>query len=308
MKDTVLARERQMSPCMAKLDRLGWSVGFSFQAYGARVGVRSNDPELLERLRQRLPSWAREDQPAAALVDVLISVRRSPPSARAGTRNYHMLYLSIRLRGRTLDLDELVALFESEVHFATAVFARRCVFIHAGCVSWQGRVIAIPGRSMAGKSTLVSALVQAGAEYFSDEYAVIDSRGRVHPYHKTISLRGAEGTAPRQCSPEELGGRAGRKPLPLGLVASLTFEAGASGRLRPLTQAESAMELLANAVSVRLQPERTMRLVQRATAGAQAVKGKRGEAIPMARRLLRRSQRQSGPAPAPKTRPTKAKR
>jgi hypothetical protein len=40
----------------------------------------------------------------------------------------------------------------------------------------------LPGKSFAGKTTLVAALVRAGAEYWSDEYAVLDANGDVHPY------------------------------------------------------------------------------------------------------------------------------
>jgi len=274
---------------MAKLDRLGWNVGFNFQAYGARFGVRSNDPELLEKLRQKLPPGARDD-PGRKVVDVLISARRAPPGARPGLRNFHLLYLSIARVARTTELDEIIAGFENQIHLLVAAFARRCVFIHAGCVGWQGRTIVLPGRTMAGKSTLVRALVRAGADYFSDEYAVIDPRGRVCPYPKPISVRGEPDTKPREVTAEELGGRAGWKPLPLGLVASVTYAAGANGRLRELSPAESVMELLANAVAVRRSPELTLSLIQRATVAARAVKGRRGEATAMVPQLLRRCQ------------------
>ena len=60
--------------------------------------------------------------------------------------------------------------------------ARNRIFIHAGVVGWQGRAIVIPGRSFSGKSTLVAALLQAGATYYSDEFAVLDGRGYVHPF------------------------------------------------------------------------------------------------------------------------------
>jgi hypothetical protein len=59
--------------------------------------------------------------------------------------------------------------------------ARRWIFVHAGVVAWRGQAIVIPGATQSGKTSLVAALVRAGAEYFSDEYAVFDARGRVHP-------------------------------------------------------------------------------------------------------------------------------
>jgi hypothetical protein len=49
------------------------------------------------------------------------------------------------------------------------------IFIHAGVVAHEGRVIVIPGLCMAGKATLVLALVRAAAVYYSDEFAVLDA-------------------------------------------------------------------------------------------------------------------------------------
>ena len=70
-----------------------------------------------------------------------------------------------------------------------AEVARNRVFVHAGVVGWKGRAIVIPGRSYSGKSTLVSELIRAGAAYYSDEYAVFDSRGRVYPFAKPLEMR-----------------------------------------------------------------------------------------------------------------------
>ena len=47
----------------------------------------------------------------------------------------------------------------------------------------------VPGRSLSGKSTLVLSFVERGADYYSDEYAVFDSEGRVHPYWRLPKLR-----------------------------------------------------------------------------------------------------------------------
>ena len=63
-----------------------------------------------------------------------------------------------------------------------AAETRERVFVHAGVVGWKGHAIVIPGRSRSGKTTLVAELVKAGAEYYSDEFAVLDAEGRVHPF------------------------------------------------------------------------------------------------------------------------------
>jgi hypothetical protein len=54
---------------MAKIDRLGWADGMSFNAYGVRVGVRVNDSAILTDLIARLPpGWK---QASFAVVDHL---------------------------------------------------------------------------------------------------------------------------------------------------------------------------------------------------------------------------------------------
>ena len=55
------------------------------------------------------------------------------------------------------------------------------VAVHAGVVAFAGRAVVIPGPSHSGKSTLVQALVEAGATYLSDEFALLDEAGRVWP-------------------------------------------------------------------------------------------------------------------------------
>ena len=42
------------------------------------------------------------------------------------------------------------------------------VFIHAGVVVWEGRALLLPGRSMAGKSTLVRLLNRLVADRYED--------------------------------------------------------------------------------------------------------------------------------------------
>lgn len=276
--------EARQSPCLAKLDRLDWGFGFNFECYGARFGVRSNDADLLDRIRQRLPPGARPD-PGRKIVDVLVSARRAPAPSRPGLRGYHLLYLSITRVERSEDLDQIVAAFDQQIHLLVANFARRYVFVHAGCVAWHGRAIVVPGRTLSGKSTLVHALVAAGAAYLSDEYAVVDARGRVRAYPKPLSLRATATEAARLVSPGPTGTE-NRPPVPVGLVAVLGFARGARNRWRAPSMAEALMDLLANTVSVRRQPELALKYLVRALRSARAIKGRRGEAAEAAEKLI----------------------
>jgi len=62
-------------------------------------------------------------------------------------------------------------------------------FVHAGVVGWNGRAIVIPGQSKIGKTTLVEEFLRIGATYYSDEFAVFDRRGYVHPFARPLRVR-----------------------------------------------------------------------------------------------------------------------
>ena len=58
---------------MEKLDRLVWAAGLSIHAFGRRVGIRTNDPGVLDRVRDLLPpGWEPCFSP---LVEHLFSLR-----------------------------------------------------------------------------------------------------------------------------------------------------------------------------------------------------------------------------------------
>jgi hypothetical protein len=269
---------------MEKLDRLGWAAGFAFTAYGVRVGFRVNEPISLQRIETSLPpAWKPSSSPR---VDILYSLIVGGVGSRPGVRRFNLLYANAGRLARSLDLEEVFDAFESYLHLHIAEAAPRRLFVHAGVVGWQGEAILAPGRSHSGKSTLVAALVRAGATYYSDEYAVLDERGRVHPFPKPLSLRNGPGTNATRCTIETLGGRVGGKPLPVGLVVVSQYKAGAVWRPRRLSAGHGVLALLANTVSARRQPAVALGTLQRVAAHAAVIKGGRGEASDVAPRLL----------------------
>jgi hypothetical protein len=178
---------------------------------------------------------------------------------------------------------------ESDLHFQIAQHARTGLFVHAGVVGWNDQAIIIPGRSRTGKSSLVAALVRAGATYYSDEYAVLDRTGRVHPYPKPLSLRnGGDGV---KTPVEALGGCAGSVALPVGLIVSTYYRPGARWRPRVITAAQAVMALVDNTVLAIERPQLMLETMTRAASGALALKGPRGEADRVAASLLRRLDR-----------------
>lgn len=269
---------------MEKLDRLGWAAGLAICAYGVRVGIRANDPSMLQRVEAYLPpGWRLASSPR---VDLLYSLLVGGSASRPGVRRFNLLYANVSRLVRSLDLNDIFAAFEHYLHLNVAELARRRLFVHAGVVGWRGRAILIPGRSHAGKSSLVAALVQAGATYYSDEYAVLDAQGRVHPYARPLSLRHGEGGKPIRYDAEQLGGRTGVKPLPVGLVVVAEYKAGAVWRPRTLSPGRGILALLANTVATRGQPAMALGTLQHVVSGAKLIKGRRGEATSVAPLLL----------------------
>jgi hypothetical protein len=161
-------------------------------------------------------------------------------------------------------------------------------------VAWRGRAILLPGRSFRGKSTLVAALVRAGATYYSDEYAVLDDRGRVHPYARPLSLRREGGLGAARLPVEALGGTVGEHPLPVGLVAVTHYRAGAQWRPRRLSPGQATLALLNETVAARSRPVTALRTLHRVAAGAATFRGVRGEAEENAPLILQACDREAG--------------
>ncbi len=267
---------------MDTLDRLGWAAGTTIVSYGVRVGVRADTASTLSRLEAAFPpGWRRSPSPS---VRRLYSVR-SGGRRSATTRSYNLVYAGIDRIARSLDFEEALSIFESDLRLHVAEHAKNRVFVHAGVVGWRGRAIVLPGHSHSGKSSLVRELVRAGGTYYSDEYAVIDTAGRVHPYPAPLSLRPrADAAEGARIAAARLG--AGKRSLPVGLVVVSRYEE--AGRWRPstLTAGQGVLALLANTVPARRRPAAVLETLSRAAAAAPFLKGVRGEAAETAGHLL----------------------
>lgn len=198
----------------------------------------------------------------------------------------HLLYGDLQNLARTGDQEELFEAFESDLNNFVGRSARRRIFVHAGVVGWRGRAIVIPGRSYSGKTTLVKEFLRFGATYYSDEFAVLDGRGYVDPFAKPLAMR--EETTQRQSktSPEELGVETGVKPLPVGLLLFTHYQDSARWHPSAISPGRAALGLLANALSAREQPERTLTFLERVVRGARILRGVRGEAKDVVRVIL----------------------
>jgi hypothetical protein len=274
---------------MKKVDRLGWVAGFALKSYGVRIGVRSNDASALERVCEYLPAgWQASTAP---LVDRLYSIVVGGAGSRSNVRRFSLLYGDHLRIARSTNLDDVFERFESDLRLFVGEFTPYRVFVHAGVVGWKGKAIVIPGRSYSGKSTLVAALVRAGATYYSDEYAVFDSKGLVHPFAKPLEIRAEGEFKQARITVSELGGKSGTKPLPVGLVLMTGYKRGAKWRPRKVSPGKGVLEMLFNTVSARRSPEKALSTLRNVTKKAEVLKGTRGDTTAIVAAILRRMDR-----------------
>jgi len=238
---------------------------------------------VLERIAPLLPVGTRAYEKPG--VRRLYSIWVGGESRRRGVRNYNIGYADAARFARTRDLEEVYEEFETNINRYVAEFSPRLVFVHADVVGWRGRAIVLPGKSFSGKTTMVRALLEAGATYFSDEHAVFDQRGRVRPYPRRLAVR-VKGARPERIVPEAAVGEA---PLPVGLVVTAPY-AEEAHVWRPRAQApgETMMSLLANAIAIRNRPAPVMRALQEVASRAASWRGRRADAETAARVLLER--------------------
>jgi len=259
-----------MIRAMSRLDasRIG------FEAFGVRVAVAVPD-DVADRLAAALPPARRECDPAAAEIGFELV---AAPGGIAVIRDREPFTDGV-------PLDTALEVLEREVRTEVALRAPGFIFVHAGVVAHEGRGLVLPGASFAGKTTLVAALVRAGATYYSDEYAVLDGDGRVHPYARRLAMRGENGVAQLHDA-SELGGADGDRPVPVAAVVLATYREGSTWEPAPMSHGEAVLALLQNTVAARTRPQESLHAATRAADGARLQRGERGDANRTAALLL----------------------
>lgn len=245
-----------------------------FDAYGVPVELRAHDPELLGALRGVLPPGASIAEPGGTATVYSIA---------EGDGSYVLLADSSRIAERG-ELAEIIALLESTLHFHIAVAARTRLFVHAGVVGWHGGAIVLPGRTHAGKSSLVAALVRAGATYYSDEYAVLDDDGFVHPFARALGMRDEAGRT-RRLDPRTLG-VVGGAPLPVTRVVATRHVAGGAWYAAPMSPGETVLALLDNTLAARSRSADALRILTAVARRAPGIRGERGDAAAAVEQIL----------------------
>jgi hypothetical protein len=184
------------------------------------------------------------------------------------------------------ELRTVLEQFARELMVHVANYAPDRVFMHAGVVEWQGSVLVFPGTSFAGKTTLVAELVRVGAIYFSDEYAVLDGEGRVHPHPRDLQMRQAGSLRQTALAVACLGGKAATKPLRASQVIFTEYVEHGRWLPEPVSAGMAVLEMLRHTIPVQRTPARVMATLAKMMESATAIRSARGEAHEVARALL----------------------
>jgi hypothetical protein len=250
--------------------------------YDVSLQLRANDRTVFDALHARWPP--RAIATTSPTIDFVYSVLGNRAGAEDGEQPGYAGYAGDLLFSRTDELADLCATFEAIVRFHVAMTTPNFTFIHAGVVGHNGHAIVMPAPAMSGKSRLTLALVEAGATYYSDEVAVLDRDGLVHPYRIPASIRsdgsGAMERWPLQASHDE------PPPIPIAMVVSTRYAADARWQPRQGTRGEALTALLSNTTRARVRPRDVLPVLARAVERAAFFDGPRGEADETARRLL----------------------
>ena len=196
---------------------------------------------------------------------------------------------------RAVTAEAALLLMAGDLGLRAAAEAHDLIAVHAGVVGWHNHAILLPGRTLAGKSTLVAELVSRGATYYSDEYALIDQLGMVHAYPRLIRLRARGDARPGRPTTIAAAHVGSLPPVAVGVIAGLRYDSVSGWAVRPTGPAESILMLLADTLAARTRSAQALEHLAAAVRSARiAFTGTRDEAGDAAVRLLR-----SGPGVLP---------
>ncbi len=136
--------------------------------------------------------------------------------------------------------------------------------LHAGVMERDGVGVVFPASPGSGKTTLCAGLLSRGWRFLSDEFALIDGEGMIHPYPKALCIKegsfevmehlGLPMVSPRRyrkgkkgrvayVNPRVVGSRGIGERCQLRHVVFPKFEQGATPRIRSISRGETGFEL-----------------------------------------------------------------
>lgn len=267
---------------------------FNFQSFGVKIGVKAERPLYLKEVKRQLEkNFPGGLEPAeTSEVEYLFEIKKRRNRGFTLIRNESEIIKNVNERRGFFDM------VGGMIRITIAEFARSKVFLHAGVVSWKGKAIVIPAVSYGGKTTLVAELIKKGASYYSDEYAVLDTEGNVHPFPKWLSIRGIVNDYAQIDFPPESFGSIGSETIPVGMVLIAKYKkkkkVPKKWRPKQLSPGAGVLEILPHAIPIRNEPKFVLEVLNKVATRAIIVKTTRGDAKEFSNMLLNYFEHQLG--------------
>lgn len=256
----------------------------TFESHGVIVGVRTTSREILPEIEELLPPGSKRLR--LKRVSTLYSLL-APVGGRPGLKRFNILFLGALKVGRSLELAEVLEILRAGMLETVAHLSREKLFVRGGVVEKDGKAIVLAGPKGSGTTTLVKAFLRAGATYHSDEYALVDRVGKMHPFGSSIEGNGSDpGSDGQATTATPDARRKARRATPVGCILFTRFRDGARFRPKTLTPGEAMLALLSNTTPVRFRPRPTIARLRRLVGAAPALRGVRGEADEVVARVL----------------------
>lgn len=256
---------------------------WSFESYGAVIRICSNARDFItqaEEVARRSLLSNVKTVATSRKPDQVIELTKSKSGSYRFAHNGKYL-----ASGRSRK--KFFKFFDTIVRVSVGESAKNLVFIHAGVVGWKGRAILMPGDSFTGKSTLVAALVKNGADYYSDDFAILDAKGLVQPFPRAISMRTNDGNyTPYELSIDKLGGAVGKKRVPIGMILFTEYKTRTRWNPEVLTPGQGILEIIPFILSFKPQPEFSLKVLNKVADNAIIASSSRGHAEHFAKTLL----------------------
>lgn len=261
------------------------SVGITIESYGVKIRLESNEGQVLSALVDAASE--------ALLGDLKVIENLEDTEHKLGVFRNDAGGFDFFQDGGVVSSSSPtdvvpIELFTRLLRLKISEFAVDKVFVHAGVVGWKGKAIVIPADSNKGKTTLVIELVKLGAEYYSDEYAVLDPNGLVCPFTRDLSVR-AEGRvwSEKDGIPvENFGGKRGTEPIPIGALILTEYVAGSTWLPEKLTVGSGILETILHTIPLRVNAEFSLNVLKNALSRAIILKSPRPDAGETAEKLL----------------------
>ena len=255
---------------------------FCFVSFGVTVQLESDTWSLLDKGRQVVQQAFGGE--AMIFEEPADAAGHSFGIASSGGR-FRLFKHGVEISSGTSERN-FFKFLNSKLRLEVAEFAQDRIFVHAGVVGLNGRALVLPGTSFAGKSTLTAELIRSGADYYSDEYAVLEPNGWVGPFPRHLSMRYFGATRESNVSAESLGGTTGKSPIPVGMVLFSSFSRGAKWAPEHLSPGAGIMELIPHTLTMRRDPRFSLKVLDLVARRAIMIKSPRGDVKKFAKFLL----------------------